>query len=44
MYGTDFPQIPYAWDRELKSIVQQGLPDAALEKLLAANALEFFRV
>jgi uncharacterized protein len=44
MYGTDFPQIPYAWDRELKSVVQQDLPDAALEKLLGANAIDFFRL
>lgn len=43
MYGSDFPHIPYAWDRELKSIALQGLSDADLERLLAANALEFFQ-
>lgn len=43
MYGTDFPHIPYAWDRELKSIVRQDLPDTALKRVLGENALEFFQ-
>lgn len=44
MYGTDFPHLPYAWDRELKMLVQQGLPGPALERILGANAIEFFRL
>ena len=42
MYGSDFPNIPYAWDRELK--VLQNLPVSrdALEKIAFRNAAEFF--
>jgi uncharacterized protein len=41
-FGTDFPNLPYAWDRELKAVARAGLPDADLEKLLMLNAQEFF--
>ncbi len=42
MYGTDFPNIPYAWDREIKRLHQLGLPGATLESILGGNCLEFF--
>ncbi len=42
MYGSDFPNIPYAWDRELKSISQAGLEAAALEGVLWKNAARFY--
>jgi predicted TIM-barrel fold metal-dependent hydrolase len=42
MYGTDFPNIPYAWDRELKRLCSLGLPEESLELILGKNALEFF--
>jgi predicted TIM-barrel fold metal-dependent hydrolase len=44
MYGTDFPILPYAWDRELVRIKQAGLRDATLERLLATTAREFHRL
>jgi len=44
MYGTDFPNIPYAWDRELKRLCGLGLPDDSLELILGGNALEFFSI
>lgn len=44
MYGTDFPHIPYAWDRELKRLCRLGLSDETLELVLAKNAAEFFRM
>ena len=44
MYGTDFPNIPYAWDRELKRLCGLGLPDDSLELILGQNALDFFSV
>ena len=44
MYGTDFPNIPYAWDRELKRLCRSGLSDRTLERVLARNAAEFFRM
>ena len=40
-YGTDFPNIPYAWDRELKAIQKMGLDRDFLEKLLHQNVLAF---
>jgi len=38
MYGTDFPNIPYAWDRELRRLGQLGLSDADLARILGGNA------
>jgi predicted TIM-barrel fold metal-dependent hydrolase len=42
LYGSDFPFLPYAWDRELKRIAAAGLPPEALRQLLAGNALSLF--
>jgi len=44
MYGTDFPNIPYAWDREVKQLLQLGLPERSLERVLGKNAVEFFDI
>lgn len=42
MFGTDFPNIPYAWDRELKRLQAADVPADMLEKILSQNAVEFF--
>ncbi len=42
LYGTDFPHIPYAWDRELKRIAATGLTDETLARLLGGNARSLF--
>jgi predicted TIM-barrel fold metal-dependent hydrolase len=42
MYGTDFPNIPYAWDRELKHICNLGLSHDSLELILGGNARTLF--
>jgi uncharacterized protein len=44
MYGTDFPNIPYAWDREICRLAELHLADGSLERLLARNALEFMGI
>ncbi|MDQ7782242.1 MAG: amidohydrolase family protein [Desulfomonilaceae bacterium] len=44
MYGSDFPNIPYAWDRELKKVHAQGLPRDVMERILGLNCLEFFSI
>lgn len=44
MYGTDFPHIPFAWDRELLCIQEAGLSEKALEKVVGENALAFFGI
>ena len=42
MYGSDFPNIPYAWDRELKRLKFLGLPPDTLEWILGKSAADFF--
>ena len=42
LYGTDFPNIPYSWDRELRAIRALRLPAGDEEKILAGNALRLF--
>jgi uncharacterized protein len=42
LYGTDFPNLPYAWDRELKRLIQLGLSSDAEAKILGQNALSLF--
>jgi len=44
MYGSDFPNIPYAWDRELKALKAAGLSDDALEKICHKNAADLFGI
>ena len=43
-YGTDFPNLPYGWDRELKKIKARNWNDATLEKVLSANARDFYGI
>ena len=42
LYGTDFPNIPYAWDRELQSLRALNLPPADEQKILSGNAARLF--
>lgn len=42
MYGTDFPNLPYAWDREIRRIAEMGLREEALGMLLGGTALKFY--
>jgi hypothetical protein len=44
MYGSDFPNIPYAWDRELKWLKTSGLPHDSLEWILKKSAFNFFKL
>ena len=44
LYGTDFPNIPYAWDRELRRISDMGLPEERLEALFFNNAEDLFSI
>ena len=43
MYGTDFPNIPYAWDREIGKLAAR-LGDDALERVLGGTARGFFGI
>ena len=44
MFGTDFPNLPYVWDREIKRLVRMSLAKELLDRLLYQNAVEFFRI
>ena len=43
MYGSDFPNIPYAWDRELVWLSQSSLSFENLEWILHRSAEQFFK-
>ncbi len=38
LYGTDFPNIPYAWDREVRALAGAGLSEEDLAAVLGQNA------
>lgn len=42
MYGSDFPNIPYAWDRELKWLRDSRLCSDGMDMILNKNAAVFF--
>jgi predicted TIM-barrel fold metal-dependent hydrolase len=42
LYGTDFPHLPYAWDRELKVLAGLGLKEEHLALLLGGTARALF--
>ena len=41
MYGTDFPNIPYAWDREIRQLMHRW-PEETLEAVIGGNARRLF--
>jgi hypothetical protein len=44
MYGSDFPNIPYNWDRELKALTTAGLSADALANITSKTAANFFNI
>lgn len=44
MYGSDFPNIPYAWDREIKWFKERKFSDESIEQILGKNAFDFFNI
>lgn len=44
LYGTDFPNLPYAWDRELRRLAARRLDDETLARVLGGTAREVFRI
>jgi predicted TIM-barrel fold metal-dependent hydrolase len=42
MYGSDFPNIPYAWDRELRWLKNSGPPQEKLGWILGKSAAHFY--
>ena len=43
-YGSDFPNLPYAWDREIRRLVARRLPEQQLGAILGQNARRFYRL
>lgn len=44
LYGTDFPNLPYEWDRELATVRSLRLPRADEELILSGNARRLFGI
>jgi predicted TIM-barrel fold metal-dependent hydrolase len=44
MYGSDFPNIPFAWDRELKVLLAEDVPTDSLQRITNKNAADFFNI
>ena len=44
MYGSDWPMIPYAWDRELRKLQEWALPEEALSQILRKTAEDFYAI
>ncbi len=44
MFGTDFPQIPFAWNHELDCLLKLGLEPEHLDQILRKTAADFYRV
>jgi predicted TIM-barrel fold metal-dependent hydrolase len=42
LYGSDFPDVPYSWSRELTVLKAAGLGAAALEAITSGNARRLF--
>lgn len=43
LYGTDFPHLPYAWDREVKNLAAR-LRDQPLQQILGGTARALFGI
>ena len=44
IFGSDFPNLPYAWDREIQKLCSLNLARERLSKLLYQNAAEFYSI
>jgi predicted TIM-barrel fold metal-dependent hydrolase len=42
LYGTDFPNLPYPYHRELDALRSSGLSADALERILWQNAADLY--
>ncbi len=44
IFGTDFPNIPYSWDTEIRRLETLQLPEDYLQGLLEGNLSEFLSI
>lgn len=44
LYGTDFPNLPYAWDREITRLCRLDISEEFLTRILGRNAARLFGI
>ena len=44
LYGTDFPNLPYAWDRVVRRIARLPIPEESLASVLSGTAVGLFGI
>ncbi len=44
LYGTDFPNLPYAWDREFTRLASHGVREHDLPAILGENAKRLYKL
>ena len=44
VYGSDFPNLPFEWDRELRVLAEMGLDPGARAAILGGTAARLFRL
>ncbi|RLC33808.1 MAG: amidohydrolase, partial [Deltaproteobacteria bacterium] len=44
LYGTDFPNLPYAWDREITRLCRLDISEEFLTRILGMNAARLFGI
>jgi uncharacterized protein len=44
LYGTDFPNLPFAWDREIKKLTAFELPEHTVAQVLGQTARDLFGI
>ncbi|MDI3281669.1 amidohydrolase family protein [Polyangium sp. 15x6] len=42
LYGSDFPNVPYAWDREIKRLAALGMREEELAGIVGGNAKRLY--
>jgi uncharacterized protein len=42
LYGSDFPNLPYAWDREIRTLVSMKFKEETLANILGQNVTNLF--
>ena len=44
IYGTDFPNLPYAWDREVVRLARLGVSEEKLAQVLSGTIRQLYRL
>ena len=44
IYGTDFPNVPYAWDRDLRAVEGLQLDEGQKRQILGGHARRLLKI